>query len=236
MKPPSQSGAGLRVLQATLSVTGVGATLDLDRIAFEAQTTERLVRTTLSDTLGVNGQEVRLSPERRLRLAMEIARAGQLSTAAKALTWQEFERFAEDCLKEAGFEAERNVRVKGEGRAWQIDVVGFRGELVLAIDCKHWNTPGSLSRFKLAAIHQRVATLHFLTTLKEKAPEEGKGWQALAVILTLREPPSQFSENAVLVSVEMLPSFLSGVTPYDENLPFMASALGLVENPMSQSK
>ena len=64
----------------------------------------------------------------------------------------------------------------------------------------------------------------------------GKRWQALAVILTLREPPSQFSENAVLVSVEMLPSFLSGVSPYDENLPFMASPFGLVENPMSLSK
>jgi len=236
MKPPSQDGAALRVLQATLNATGVGETLELDRIAFDARTTEKLVRTTLSDTLGVNGQVIRLSPDRRLRLAMEIAKVGHLGTAAKALTWQEFERFAENCLKEAGFEAERNVRVKGEGRSWQIDLVGFRGELVLAIDCKHWNTPAYLSRFKLAASRQRHATLHFLSTLKEKTMENGKGWQALAVILTLREPPARLSENAVLVSIEMLPSFLSGVTPYDENLPFIASPLGFVENPMSQSK
>src|SRR5229473_8084314 len=203
MTPPNHDATAVRVLQATLNLTDVGGTLDFDRIAIEARSTESLARTTLSGTLGLSGQHIKLSPEHRLRLAMEIARVGQLGPAARALTWQEFEKFAESCLKEAGFEAERNVRVGGEGRAWQIDVVGFRGELVLVIDCKHWNTPGSLSSFKLAAIHQRVATLHFLTTLKEKAPEEGKGWQALAVILTLREPPSQFSENAVLVSVEM---------------------------------
>jgi hypothetical protein len=167
---------------------------------------------------------------------MEIARVGHLGSAAKALTWQEFEKFAVDCLEEAGFEAKRNVRVKGEGRAWQIDVVGFRGELVLAIDCKHWNTPGYPARFKQAASHQRRATLHFLTTLEERTAEGRKGWQALAVILTLREPPSRFSESTVLVSVDMLPSFLSGVTPYDENLPLITSASSVVENPMSQSK
>jgi hypothetical protein len=167
---------------------------------------------------------------------MEIARVGQLGSAAKALTWQEFEKFAVDCLEEAGFEARRNVRVKGEGRAWQIDVVGFRGELVLAIDCKHWNAPGYPARFKQAGRHQRHAAFHLLTTLGEKTTDGGKGWEALAVILTLREPPSRFAEDAVLVSVEMLPSFLSGVTPYDETLPFIGSLSSLVENPMSQAK
>jgi restriction endonuclease len=236
MRLSNLDGAALRVLLATLSVTDVGGTLDLERIAFEARTTERLVRTALFGTLGLSGQVACLSPEGRLRLAMEIARMGEPGTAAKALTWQEFERFSENCLEEAGFEAKRNVRVKGEGRAWQIDVVGFRGELVLAIDCKHWNTPGYLSRFKLAASRQRRATSHLLMSLNEKTTEGTKGWQALAVILTVHEPPALLSEDTVLVSVEKLPGFLSGVTPYDETLPFMVSHLSLVENPMSQSQ
>jgi hypothetical protein len=236
MRLSNHNGAVLRVLLATLDATGGGGTIDLERIAFEARTTEKLVRTTLSGTLGRSGQVVCLSPEGRLRLAMEIARVGGPGVAARALTWQEFERFSENCLEEAGFEAKRNVTVKGEGRAWQIDVVGFRGELVLAIDCKHWNTPSYLSRFKLAASHQRQATSHLLTTLNEKTAEGTKGWQALAVILTVREPPALLSEDTVLVSVEKLPGFLSGVTPYDETLPFMVSPPSLVENPMSQSQ
>jgi Restriction endonuclease len=226
----------VRVLLATLKVTSNGDAFDFERIAFEARSTEGSVRTALSRFVEVPGREVRPSTGLRLRLAMEIARAGQLGSAAKALTWQEFEKLAADCLGEAGFEAEKNVRIKGEGRSWQIDVVGLRGELVLAIDCKHWNTPGYLSKFKLAANHQRHAAIHLLTSLKEMSTEGSKGRQALAVILTLREPPAQVSENVVLVSVEKLPSFLSGVTPYDETLPFISSPLSLVENPMSQSK
>jgi Restriction endonuclease len=236
MKPRVQDSPALRALLATLNATDVEGPLDFDRIAFEARTTERLVRKTLSSALGLDEREVPLSPERRLRLAMEIAKAGQLGMAAKALTWQEFEQFAVNCLEEAGFEAQRNVRVKGEGRAWQIDVVGFRGDLVLAIDCKHWNTPGYPARFKPAASHQRQATSHLLTALVGKSAGEIKGWQALAVILTLGEPHAQLFESTVLVSVEKLPSFLSGVTPYDGTLPFMDSPLSAVENPMSQSR
>jgi len=235
MKLPKHDGEAVRILLATLNLTDLEGRVDFDRIAFEARSTERLARTTLSSVLGLSGQFVDLSPERRLRLAMEIARMGQLGPAARSLTWQEFEKFAENCLEEAGFEAERNVRVKGEGRAWQIDVVGFRGELVLAIDCKHWNTPAYPSKFKQAANHQMHAALHFLTALEKRSNEATRGRQALAVILTLREPPARFSEGAVLVSVEKLPSFLNGVTPYDENLPFITSASSVVENPMSES-
>ena len=235
MKLPNHDCAAVRVLLATLNLTDVGGTVDFDRIAFEARSTERLARTTLSGALGLSGQYVNLSPEGRIRLAMEIARIGQLGPAARSLTWQEFEKFAQNCLEEAGFESERNVRVRGEGRAWQIDIIGFRGNLVLAIDCKRWNTSAYLSKFKHTASHQRRAASHFLTSLQEKSNEATKGWQALAVILTLREPPAQFSGDAVLVSVEKLPSFLNGVTPYDENLPFITSTSSTVENPMSQS-
>ena len=235
MKLPSHDGAAVRVLLATLNLTDVGGRVDFDRIAFEARSTERLARTTLSAALGLSGEHVNLSPERRLRLAMEIARMGQLGSAARSLTWQEFEKFAESCLEEAGFEAERNVRVKGEGRAWQIDVIGLRSNLILAIDCKRWNTPAYLSKIKRAASHQRRAVLHFLTSLHHKPSEGTKRWQALAVILTLGEPPTQLSGDAVFVSVEKLPSFLNGVTPYDENLPFITPTSSLVENPMSQS-
>src|SRR6266852_5102833 len=168
MKLPSHNGAALRVLLETLKLTTAGEALDFDRIAFETRTTKKLVRTTLSRALDLDERGVNLSPQRRIALAMEIARVGQLGTAAKGLTWQEFERFAEGCLEEAGFDAKRNVRVGGEGRAWQIDVVGFRGELVLVIDCKHWNTPAYLSKFKDAASHQRHAALHFLTAMEEK--------------------------------------------------------------------
>ncbi len=228
---PSDVAEGrVRVLIETLRLSKITEPVELENIASNAKTTESFARKVLTKVLGETYDTgISVSPKLRVNLALEVARAGRLREAARVLTWQEFEKFGEECLEEAGFRAERNVRVKGEGRAWQIDLVGFRGELVIAIDCKHWNTPSYISRFKLAADHQRHATLHLLATVKERR-------QGLAVILTLREPPAQFSEDTVLVSVEKLPSFLSGVTPYAESLPFMSSPLAVVENPMSQSR
>jgi len=219
----------VRVLIETLRLSKITEPVDLEIIASKAKTTESFARKVLTRALGENDDTwIYIYPKLRVNLALEIARAGRLKDAAQVLTWQEFEKFGAECLEEAGFRTERNVRVKGEGRAWQIDLVGSRGELIIAIDCKHWNTPSYISRFKLAAEHQRHATLHLLATVNEKR-------QGLAVILTLCEPPAQFSEDSVLVSVEKLPGFLSGIAPYAENLPFMTSPLAVVENPMSQS-
>jgi hypothetical protein len=233
----SDARASTRVLLETLKMTKKREIVDLEEIACKSQTTLSFVKGVLSRTIGLLlADHVSLSPRERVQLAMEVARQGKSNDATRALSWQEFERFAEECLGEAGFQTEKNVRVPGDGRAWQIDIVGLRGDLVVTVDCKHWNTPGYLSRFKLAAEHQRKATLHLLARPLEKTIQGDKERQALPVILTLSEPRGRVSEGVVLVSVEKLPSFLSGVTPYDENLPFMTSPLSSVENPMSQSK
>ena len=235
--PPPMREATVKVLIETLRLSKDTDRVQIADIASGARTTESFARKALTNArIEPDTNWISLSAGFRIGLALDIARAGRLRDSARALTWQEFEKFAEECLGEAGFQTEKNVRVKGGGRAWQIDVVGFRGDLVLTIDCKHWNTPGYFSRFKLAAEHQRSATLHLLGRPVEKATQGDKDRQALPLILILSEPPVQSSEGVVLVSVEKLPSFLSGVTPYDENLPFISSSLSLVENPMSQSK
>lgn len=226
----------IRVLTETLRLSQDENRLRVDEIAQRARVTESFTKQVLTSLMEEgNDGWISLRPGIRIQLALEIARGGQLREAARALTWQEFENFAKRCLEEASFRAEKNVRVKGDGRRWQIDVIGFRGELALAIDCKHWNTPGNPSRFKPVADHQRAATSHLLAMLQARSIGRGGKWQALPMILTLSEPPAQFAEGAVLLSVEKLPSFLSEVTPYDESLPFLTSPLSSVENPMSQS-
>ncbi|TMI43403.1 restriction endonuclease [Candidatus Bathyarchaeota archaeon] len=235
MPPPIGEGT-VRVLIETLRLSKDKKRVQVEDIASSAKTSESFARKALTNArIEHDGNWVSLSPGFRVKLALGIARAGRLRESALALTWQEFERFAGECLEEAGFQTEKNVRVQGGGRAWQIDVVGIRGDVMITMDCKHWNTPGYLSKFRLAAKHQRNATLHLLAKPVEKMLQGDRERQALPVILTLSEPRDQLSEGVVLVSVEKLPSFLSGVTPYDENLPLISSSLAVVENPMSQS-
>jgi len=235
MSPPVREGI-VRVLIETLRLTKDRDRVQIADIASSARTTESFARKALTNArIEPDTNWISLSAGFRIGLALDIARAGRLRDSARALTWQEFEKFVEECLGEAGFQTEKNVRVQGGGRAWQIDVVGIRGDVMITMDCKHWNTPGYLSKFRLAAKHQRNATLHLLAKPVEKMLQGDRERQALPVILTLSEPRDQLSEGVVLVSVEKLPSFLSGVTPYDENLPLISSSLAVVENPMSQS-
>src|SRR5207245_3016997 len=154
--PPPVSERAVRVLVETLRLSRGRNRVQIADIASSAKTSGSFARKALTNArIEHDGNWVSVNSGFRIRLALDIARAGRLRDSARALTWQEFEKFAEECLEEAGFQTEKNVRVQGDGRAWQIDVVGVRGDLVVTVDCKHWNTPGYFSRFRLAAEHQR---------------------------------------------------------------------------------
>src|SRR3989475_11588373 len=202
MPPPIREGT-VRVLIETLSLSKARNRVLIEDIASNAKTSESFARRALTNArIEHDSNWISLSPGFRVRLALDIARAGRLRDSARALTWQEFEKFAEECLEEAGFQTEKNVRVQGDGRAWQIDVVGVRGDLVVTGDCKHWNTPGYFSRFRLAAEHQRTATLHLLASPGAKMVQGNKERQALPVIFTLSEPRGQRSEGVLALTIE----------------------------------
>lgn len=223
-----------RVLTETLRQSGFSKNLELENIAAQARTSKSTTRTILTRILGdISNETFSVDSRKRVQLALEVARSGRLKQAAHALTWQEFESFGAECLVEAGFRTEKNVRVKGDSRNWQIDLVGYRGDLALTIDCKHWSTSGYRSRLEPPAKHQRLATAHLLRTLAGKMSNRIDDLQGLAVILTLLEPPTRYLEKVALVGVEKLPSFLTSVTPYDPSLPLMAMSELHDESPMS---
>jgi hypothetical protein len=141
---------------------------------------------------------------------------------ARALTWQEFERFGEECLVTAGFQTKKGLIISRDGRRWQIDLVAKKGLMILAFDCKHWNSPSYPSKFTNAAAHQKLATIALMRDLMDEKELSREGSYALPIILTLFDPRTQIAGDAVLVSVDKLPDFLNGVTPYSENLPFIS--------------
>lgn len=229
-----ESERAARVLIETLRQSGLSKNLELEDIAAESGSSKSTTRTILTRILGdIDNDSFTLDSKKRVQLALEVARAGRLKEATHALNWQEFESFGAECLVEAGFKTEKNVRVKGDNRRWQIDLVGYRGDLALTIDCKHWSSSGYRSRLEPQAKHQRLATAHLLRTLAAESNHRMDDLQGLAVVLTLLEPPTRLLEKAALVGVEKLPSFLSAVTPYDASLPLISMSEFRDESPMS---
>ncbi len=164
---------------------------------------------------------IQVTAKARLEIALRVARHGQLAQTAKVLTWQEFEMFTEECLKLSGFNCKRGVIARHEGRKWQVDLVARRGQMMLLFDCKHWNGPSYPSKFKLAAEHQKIATLAVIRHFKTGLSQSNESAWALPIIVTLVDPRAHVSRNVVLVSIEQLPDFLNHITPYSEGMPFI---------------
>lgn len=221
-----------RVVIQTLKLTRSGRSTALDIVASHARCASDVARGIL-DSLEVsceNGHFV-IPTETRLRLAREASQDGFLGEVAKTLDWREFELFTEQCLEEAGYKGQRNVRTKDRGRVREVDVVAARGKLVLCIDCKHWNAPSYPSKFNRVLEHQLEATQMFLRELSER---ETGNFSGLPVVLTLLEPREKLRNGVVLLSIGQLSNFLEGLSEL-ENLPFVKAEAGVAENPIKEA-
>src|SRR5438105_14591405 len=132
--------------------------LDISQIADRAKTTTEQVALILGRMLQLEVPSgAQLTNSARFKLAVEAVRHGALQQVARALSWQEFEAFTEECLQTVGFDTRKGIIVKDDSRRWQIDVIAKKSRMILAIDCKHWESPGYESKLSNAAQHQRLA-------------------------------------------------------------------------------
>ena len=196
--------------------------VNISEIADRASTTRKLVTLVLSPLLELEEPKgARLTNSVRFKLAFHAVRHGGLHQVARALTWQEFEAFTEECLQTVGFVTQKGLIVKDDSRRWQIDVIAKKNPMILAIDCKHWESPGYESKLINAAEHQKLA-LHAL--IQQVATREDGGEEellALPMILTLYEPRARIVNGVVVVSIEQFGDFLERVSPYASELPFV---------------
>ena len=206
----------------TLRHTKDDELLNISQIADRAKTTTEQVALILGRMLQLEVPSgAQLTNSARFKLAVEAVRHGALQQVARALSWQEFEAFTEECLQTVGFDTRKGIIVKDDSRRWQIDVIAKKSRMILAIDCKHWESPGYDSKLTKAADHQRLA-LHALIKQMTARGEVGReGVFALPIILTLFEPRSRLVDGAVVVSVEQFADFLEGVSPFASELPFI---------------
>ena len=196
--------------------------LSTSEIADRAKTTIEQVALVLGPLLQLEDPTgARLTNSARFKLAIEAVKHGGLQQVARALTWQEFEAFTEECLQTVGFDTQKGLVVKHHHRRWQIDVVAKKSPMILAIDCKHWESPGYKSRLSHAAEHQKLALEALIHQMVARGEVEREGLLALPMILTLFEPRARMVGGVVVVSIEQFADFLEGVSPFSSDLPFM---------------
>ena len=217
----------------TLKYTKGDKLLNISQIADRAKTTTEQVELILGPMLQLEDPSgAHLTNSARFKLAFEAVRHGALQQVARALSWQEFEAFTEECLQTVGFDTQKGTIIKDESRRWQIDVIAKKSRMIFAIDCKHWESPGYDSKLTKAADHQKLALHALIQQMTGRGDVEREGVFALPIILTLFEPRSRLVDGAVVVSVEQFADFLEGVSPFSSELPFI-HAQGVAKSSIS---
>ena len=222
------------VIVETLKRTKGGNGINPVEIAQAARTTPEAALRVLEKFLNMeNPDGTRLDSSARFNLASEAVRLGALQAVLRALTWQEFETFSEECLGRAGFETQKGLIFKNGRRRWQVDIIARRGQIMLVLDCKHWESPNYSSKFYAAVRHHKQSLRPLVRHMKIRGlfGNHQDVW-ALPVIITLFEPRVSVLDGVVLASVAQLGDFLEHVTPYDSDLPFILVP-HIVESPIS---
>ncbi len=208
-----------RVLLQAVKLTSVGGSASVGNVATHARSSTTQVRKVLNSLdIPRNDGHVSISPQKRLQMALRVGSAGSLVEAASVLDWREFESFVEEILRTAGYDPERDWRFQCQSRHWQVDLVARREDVVLCIDCKHWNTPHYPSKFDTAVQHQLTATQAIVQKLSKETTSPPVG---LPVILTLRQPRQKVRRNVVTLSISQFPTFLEELPLHLQELPLI---------------
>jgi hypothetical protein len=166
---------------------------------------------------------VELGADERLKLAVRAVGLGaDIQRVSDLLCWQEFEAIAAVALEANGYTVSKNVRFKGKGRRWEIDVVGCLKPRVICIDCKHYHHNINFSGLGRMAEEQVGRVEAFAEASPNAAvPVECGQWEHaefFPVILTLLSSSAKFHKDVPLVPVLQLRDFLTQIPVYSGNL------------------
>jgi len=181
--------------------------------------------------LSRSGRGFLVKPLGRMAVALQAIRAGvDVERAARFLSWREFEQLAVEVLEANGYCAAGNFRFKHGGRRFEVDVAGYRGRLLLCVDCKHWLHGWSRGRIRRASSSHmsRVRALsHEPKFLRARFKLESAGEiMLLPMLLTLADVADRVVEGVPIVSILRFRSFLHELPSFLNDLAGVVVEVG----------
>ncbi|WP_291767623.1 restriction endonuclease [Caldivirga sp. UBA161] len=135
------------------------------------------------------------------------------------LSWSEFEEFISFIMRQEGYETLRGVRLTMGDVRGEFDVIGYRGNVVIIVEAKHWL---SISGSELKAIVDK-----HVSKVKALADNWGKFIRKVKLnivdasiyplIVTLKAPQLQSYGNVPIIASHQLPSFLENMEYLRDN-------------------
>jgi hypothetical protein len=151
--------------------------------------------------------KLQLKPSDRVRIAMLAAPMVQdLRRVSQKLDWRDFELFVSEVAEQNGFHAKSNL-VIAKPRV-QIDLIAVKGDLCIAVDCKHWGK--SVGNSSLAIIaRKQIRRARILLSQKSLNVTT-----VLPAIVTLLPNISRVVAGIPIVPVSELNNFFANIDGY----------------------
>ncbi len=170
----------------------------------------------LTIRLADDDPEPKAGPDPCQRLLDILGRLDDIGV--KGVRWRDFESQCARILEENGYRVLGSIWFKGQGRRYQIDLVGALMGRLICVDCKAWTRGGGSSRSRRAAESQKERTIQLKGCMSVRGLEGHGGMRFYPLVVTLRAEDITIHEGVPVVPFEKLNSFIVGFDCYEDEL------------------
>jgi hypothetical protein len=182
------------------------------------ETGKILTKLRKNNLINLRKDMVTANTEQRLKIAIQAINTGaDIERICSLLEWKEFEKIVTTALEINSYIIRRNFRFKHEGKAWEIDILGFKQPLILSIDCKHWHHKMSETKTVRIAEAQIERTQNLVNALPSlvNTLQINKGkFAIIPIVVSLTMCTFKFCRGIPIVPVIQLRDFLSQLPAY----------------------
>ncbi len=181
----------------------------------------------LLDQLGIaNTCETTIIIDRNQRIDL-AKRAVQLGASigeiVEFLTWKDFEGFVASILSANNYQCVESFRRRGNSlvQGMEIDVIGVRGPIIIAIDAKMWGIrSGKTSALRTAAEKQKKRTQELSEELEKLSLKmsdlRAREYQLFPILVTWLVEEVEIHEGVPVVPIFKLNSFILDLDQYED--------------------
>ena len=171
----------------------------------------------------IEDELIEISPEQRVNLAILAIKEGiDVERVSRVLGWKEFEDLGVSVLDYSGFEARKHFRFKSTERRYEIDILALKPQLILSVDCKHWQRSwqrAATIKAVEAQTDRTRALIQLLPNLKSRL--KIKDWERLEImplIITLSATPLKTFQKVPIVPIYNFRNFLNEIQTHKDEM------------------
>ena len=181
----------------------------------------------LLDQLGVAHtceNTIIIDRNQRIDLAKRAVQLGaSIGEIVEFLTWKDFEGFVASILSANNYRCVESFRRRGNSlvQGMEIDVIGVRGPIIIAIDAKMWGIRSSkTSSLRIAAEKQKKRTQELSEELEKLSLKmsdlRAREYQLFPVLVTWLVEEVELHEGVPVVPIFKLNSFILDLDQYED--------------------